>query len=182
MPRRDEATPSNHAPQDDTNDELWHIVDSARNAGAPMNRLDAIRARLATLPPNRIVAFERGLREAFAQSYTEELWGAAYLINGGCSDDGFEYFRGFLIVLGSARFREAVASPDSLADVDEIVSETTELEETRYVAMDAYRSATGNEMPELDLPPYPTIDFTFDFEDEDEMRRRYPRLYARFGP
>ncbi|MFL6076856.1 MAG: DUF4240 domain-containing protein [Mycobacteriales bacterium] len=32
-----------------------------------------------------------------AESYQGDLWGAAYLINGGASDDGFDYFRGWLI-------------------------------------------------------------------------------------
>jgi hypothetical protein len=29
-----------------------------------------------------------------------DQWGAAYLANGGCSDDGFDYFRGWLIGQG----------------------------------------------------------------------------------
>ena len=33
-------------------------------------------------------------------SYRWDLWGAAYLANGGCSDDGFDYFRGWLIGQG----------------------------------------------------------------------------------
>jgi hypothetical protein len=35
-----------------------------------------------------------------ADSYQGDLRAAAYLINGGASDDGFEYFRGRLITQG----------------------------------------------------------------------------------
>lgn len=42
---------------------------------------------------------------------------AASLILGGCSDDGFEYFRGRLIAQGREVFERSVADPDSLADL-----------------------------------------------------------------
>ena len=42
--------------------------------------------------PEEIVAFQRVLDELMDESYRADLWGAAYVINGGCSDDGFEDF------------------------------------------------------------------------------------------
>jgi hypothetical protein len=51
-----------------------------------------------------------------AESYRWDLWGAAYLINGGCSDDGFDYFRGWLLSQGRAIWQATLADPDSLAD------------------------------------------------------------------
>jgi Protein of unknown function (DUF4240) len=65
------------------------------------------------LPP-----FEVQHRQAFADSYDWGLWGAAYVIDGGCSDDGFDYFRAYLISRGRAVFEAAMADPDSLADAD----------------------------------------------------------------
>jgi Protein of unknown function (DUF4240) len=55
-----------------------------------------------------------------AQFYRLALWGAAYLINGGCSDDGFDYFRGWLLSQGHATWQAALADPDSLADHPQI--------------------------------------------------------------
>jgi hypothetical protein len=52
-----------------------------------------------------------------ADSYRNLLWAAAYLINGGCSDDGFESFRCWLIVQGRTVFERSVADPDTLADL-----------------------------------------------------------------
>jgi hypothetical protein len=43
-----------------------------------------------------------------AQSYRLDLWGAAYLVNGGCSDDGFDYFRGWLLRQGRATWQAAL--------------------------------------------------------------------------
>ena len=54
-----------------------------------------------------------------AEAYHWDLWGAAYLINGGCSDDGFEYFRRWLVLQGRDVFQAAVSNPDTLAEVAE---------------------------------------------------------------
>ena len=54
-----------------------------------------------------------------AEAYRWDLWAAAYLIQGGCSDDGFEYFCDWLISLGKHRFEAALRNPDSLAEVIE---------------------------------------------------------------
>jgi hypothetical protein len=42
------------------------------------------------------------------------ICGAAYIIDGGCSDDGFEYFRCWLISRGKETFIKLKANPDSL--------------------------------------------------------------------
>ena len=55
-----------------------------------------------------------------AASDKEDLWGAAYLINGGCSDDGFDHFRGWLMTQGREVFARAVAEPDSLAELPQV--------------------------------------------------------------
>ncbi|MBB6566504.1 hypothetical protein HNR71_002141 [Kribbella sandramycini] len=56
---------------------------------------------LSALPAAEIAALAQPLWELRATSYNWRLWHAAYLINGGCSDDGFEYFRGWLIAQGA---------------------------------------------------------------------------------
>lgn len=60
----------------------------------------ALHDALLRLSDDQLLSFER-LHFAFMyRAYTWELWGAAYVINGGCSDDTFEYFRAALIALG----------------------------------------------------------------------------------
>jgi hypothetical protein len=39
------------------------------------------------------------------------------VINRRCSDDGFDYFRSWLMLQGRETFGRAVAAPDSLADL-----------------------------------------------------------------
>ena len=49
------------------------------------------------------------------ESYRWDLWSAAYLANGGCSGDGFDYFRGWLIGQGRTAYETVLADPDALA-------------------------------------------------------------------
>ena len=51
------------------------------------------------------------------RAYHRDLWQAAVLINGGASDDGFYYFRLWLVGMGKAVFAAALENPDSLANV-----------------------------------------------------------------
>jgi hypothetical protein len=119
-------------------------------------------------------------------SYREDLWGAAYLINGGCSDDGFDAFRGWLMTQGRTVFARAVAEPDSLAElagVRRAASTGEELGVGRMmtVAEEAHRAVTGVGLPAaVGHATAPDVNGFWDFDDEDEARRRLPRLSALF--
>jgi hypothetical protein len=116
----------------------------------------------------------------------EDLWAAAYLINGGCSDDGFDHFRGWLIANGRDVLAGAVREPDSLADLSSVKSAADsgavfEAEAVLSIAAEAYVQATGDEFPASDgAPTRPDAADLWDFDNEDEMRRRLPRLSALF--
>ncbi|GAA0812491.1 DUF4240 domain-containing protein [Spirilliplanes yamanashiensis] len=168
-------------------EEFWAIVDRAR-AGASQPAVVAQRAvdELAARDPGEIVAWGRHLDKVMAASYAEDLWAAAYLINGGCSDDDYDHFRGWLVAHGRDVFARAVRQPDSLADLPAVraaVDSGAEFagQEVLAVAADAYRAATGEDLPPGEPPgPRPSQDDFWDFDNEDEMHRRLPRLAALF--
>ncbi|GLX97612.1 DUF4240 domain-containing protein [Herbidospora sp. NBRC 101105] len=169
--------------------DVWRLVEQARreldDAGA---RADEVARRvvelLAQRRPAEIVAFEQPLWDLLAESYRADLWAAAYVINGGASDDGFDYFRGWLIAQGRTVFHQALADPDSLAGHPVVVraaaaGEDLWCEDILGVAWDAHLAATGEEPPaDAFTVRYPRLDpgWDFDFDDEAEMRRRLPRL------
>ncbi len=161
-------------------DGFWRLVDTARAESEDdddfLVRIDeALRAMPDT---DDVMGFERELEGLLAKSYTWELWGAAYLINGGCSDDGFDYFRAWLIAQGRTVFEAALANPDSLADLD---AADVELEDFLYVASEAYEDRTGDEIRDEAYlqPPLAELRQTFDFENDDEMKTRYPKLWTK---
>ena len=104
---------------------------------------------------------------------------AAYVINGGASDDGFYYFRCWLIGMGRRVYEAALADPDSLADA---VLPGIDAEAEIYAAAhSAWMAVTGR--PDTD--PYPARNEgaelrgeAWDFDDDEEVRRRLPRLAA----
>ncbi|MCJ1678581.1 DUF4240 domain-containing protein [Streptomyces sp. APSN-46.1] len=167
---------------------LWKLIESARADAAP----DEVAARAAHLlalrPAEEIAAAQQVVWDLLAESYRAPLWAAAYVINGGCSDDGFDYFRGWLLTQGEAAFTAALADPDSLADhpsVREAASEGVELwdEAALSIAWTAYEAATGRELPADSFTiSYPPLDpaWDFDFDDTAETSARLPRLSALF--
>ena len=70
---------------------FWRLVDAARaQAGASEQaRAPALRAALATLPADEIQAFQRVYDRMIERANCWDLWGAACLMNGGCSEKRF---------------------------------------------------------------------------------------------
>jgi hypothetical protein len=169
---------------------FWKLIGDARAQADDPADCDAIAANAVTLlaafPRKEIVAAERILSGLMADSYRTTLWAAAYVINGGCSDDGFDYFRGRLIVQGGEVFDHAVVDPDGLADLAVIRAAAArraflECEAVLYVPSQALRAATGEAMPAdayARRPRDPLGGWDFDFDDRPEMQRRLPRLTA----
>jgi Protein of unknown function (DUF4240) len=174
------------------NQGLWELIEAARGQVRDPADAEAVAARAATLlsvrPPGEIVSAGEVLWGLMADSYRRPLWAAAYLVNGGCSDDGFEYFRGWLIMQGRGVYERVVADPDALAGLAAIRVKApggwpVECEDTLYIDSRAYRAATGEELPGLAFRiEYPELDpgWDFDFDDQAEMARRLPRLAALF--
>jgi hypothetical protein len=174
---------------------FWQLIEDARArhaavvAGASVD-CDPVAvtasALLAARSAEEILGAQRALWALMGESYRSPLWAAAYVINGGCSDDGFDYFRGWLILQGREVFERVVADPDALAGLPAVRAaaargEELEAESTLGIAWNAYRALRGEEMPAGAFSVrYPGLDqaWNFDFDDMAEMRRRLPRLVS----
>jgi len=170
-------------------DDFWAVIDRA-TADRPASPGDVAKraaAELATRDPAEIVAWERHLGKVMAASGKEDLWAAAYLINGGCSDEGFDNFRGWLIAHGRDVVARSVREPDSLADLPTVQAAAVnganfEAAEVLTIAAEAHEEAVGSALPAAETPPVTRPDAAqlWDFDNEDEMARRLPRLSALF--
>ena len=158
--------------------DFWVIIDATAGLPEP-TQLQRLRQSLESMPPEDIERFQTEFQKRLAQSYTWDLWGAAYLINGGCSDDCFEYFRAWLVTRGQRVFVAALNSPDSLADLPNLPQEV-EFEAVMYVAGDVYKAKTGRDLPATDSAvKRPELGPGWDFDDPEEARRRLPKLSKR---
>jgi hypothetical protein len=165
-----------------TNASFWPLVAETRSAARnDTGRQSALlEQRLTQLPPAQIVAFGKMRAELDRRAYTYDLWAAAYVIEDGCSSDCFRDFRGYVISLGQAAYEAAIKDPDSLASVAEN-AEQGDWENADNVAPDAYSSVTSDDYPldssDLSGTPRGT---PFDENDIASLKRRFPRLAARF--
>jgi hypothetical protein len=163
-----------------TIDEFWAIVGKAgtESRGDDEAFLENVRARLRELRPEEIVSFDVHYDVVRFRAYRKELWGAAYLMNGGCSDDGFEYFRAWLISRGKKVYEKALVDPDSLADVCDPECDCYELEEFMGLAGEVYESLTGKPLParKREFPKLSGREW-----GEDSLESLYPRISAKMG-
>ena len=181
-------------------EQFWALIEEAKAASGGDCKQQAAQlvAALGERSASDALDYHHIHSWLMAQSYRLELWGAAYLINGGCSDDGFDYFRGWLLGQGQATWQAALQTPDSLASHPQVRARTPqqvpfdylECEDIWGVADRAYQALTGQELTVevADMHPWPAEledDWDpggdWDFDDPAEMRRRYPRLWALYG-
>ena len=123
-----------------TLDEFWAVIDRA-NAEADTFDSTSVRnnlyRQLIKQAPQKMLGFDCIWQEYRSLTKSPMLYGAAVLINGGVSDDRFDYFKNWLILQGRDVYHKAVADPDTLADIP-IPFEDTEWEDCGYVAGHAY--------------------------------------------
>lgn len=122
-----------------TLDEFWNHIRASRRSDPEAHAVRLVK-RLVKLPPEEIIDFDHWWRAAHRKAYRRALWDASSVINGGCSDDGFDYFRDWLILQGRDVFEAAVNDPDTLAA---IVKSDEEYEFEGHPALHAWFAATG---------------------------------------
>ncbi len=175
-----------------TRDEFWDHIESSKRSD-PDEHVERLTKQLAKLPTDEIADFEHWWRVSAAEAYRWDLWGAAYTINGGCSDDGFTDFRSWLILQGRDTFQAALTNPDSLADLDvEEDSATCECypgskawfrataTEPDGDGYEAFHAAVEARHPTAAAVGEPEMGENWDFDDLEETRRRLPRLAAMY--
>jgi hypothetical protein len=172
-----------------TEDEFWEHIRSTRHAD-PDAHVERLTARLAKLPPEECLDFGYLWDVVSKRAYRRDLWGAAYVINGGCSDDGFDYFCDWLTLQGREVYEAAIADPDTLAEV----LDGEEVEHQCHPGADAWFLAAKAEQDDAgyaefqramrfrhpkDLP-LPALAPRWNFDDDNEVRKRFPRLAAMY--
>ncbi|WP_255255272.1 DUF4240 domain-containing protein [Bacillus pseudomycoides] len=95
-------------------EQFWQLI-SEMNAKDETS--DWLVEQLASRSASEIADYEIHFQAALKESYISSLWAAAYIIFGGCSDDLFDYFRGWLIACGKEMFESVLQNPENLANL-----------------------------------------------------------------
>lgn len=168
---------------------FWSYIAAAAGPGGDEHHTRRLEIALTALPPAELIAFYNRYRLQFDRAETGELWAAGTLLNRGHgTDDGFEYFRNWLIGQGREVFEAALADPDSLAGVDVVAGDEAiaEWEAFAYVAAELYKRKTGTDIHDA-MPPRPDgvapSDSKFEWSDytNEVMAQRLPKLWAKYG-
>ncbi len=175
--------------------QFWQLIGEARVQAnnddyEVVNELEML---LLEQTPEDILEFDRHFYRVYFTSYRADLWGAAFIMNGGCSDDAFDYFRGWLITQGREVFEKALKHPDSLATYVPDNAEADfgfENEDVLDVAARVWAKKTGLDRDAFYEARgvggrYPTLEeFVWSDGkgdiDETKGKRLYPKLWSKF--
>ncbi len=163
-----------------TIDEFWNIIGKVhRESGSDMDKkCELLEAKLRRFPLHEIHSFRRSFDECRDRAYTWDLWAAAYIIGGGCSDDAFSDFRATLISMGRETFERVLADPQALADMD-YDADTAHYEGYQYVPMTLEKElGNGQRFPRYAAHPKQPSGVPW---GEDKVAELYPKLAAKYG-
>lgn len=184
------CTPS--SPKTIMNDQtFWQIID-ASFYDCDNNRYqdECLHDLLTQYHPQQILEFYSLFENYRHKADRGDIWAAGLLLNSGHgTDDGFVYFRNWLISMGKEVYFNALENPDSLADVAITVNEDghtqAEYEEFAYIAVDVYEKKTNGRILYDDLEEKELADsddwYGGDFDNPQWLTKNLPHLYQKYG-
>lgn len=172
---------SNFTNSEDFIDEnkFWQIIKITKdNAKNDFEKQQIELAKeLKKLTPGEIIMFGNRFRFFRGEANTWELWGAIYLIHGGCGDDSFNDFREWVIGQGKEFYYKTIKEPETLVEVDTELIEDSEWEGLGYVPADTFEKLIGQEMPHPFKENFETKGTEW---DEDDLKTMFPKLYEKY--
>lgn len=173
-------------------DLYWQIIEnSLANAESLEEQENDLIKELSQLTAEDIIGFKLRTDFFMYQSYQNELWCAASIMNDGCSDDGFQYFRLWLISQGKQIFTDALIDADRLANYfDEGFSEDDlyEFERFAQIPNETFLKVFKQDIHDfIDYDNfnffeenYPEIEINWDDENNTTLQAICPNLYTIF--
>lgn len=165
--------------------EFWALVDRTRKA-SPANMAGQIRAMNAEwelLPARKCLEVFVWSRNLGRRAFTWDMLLAAKLLGGGAlGGDSFADFRDWLVSRGSQDFNHVINCPDNLADLEFRCPFEPDF---FWLPVAAFEQKKGRELRDSDTRNYTPLGRTLAGEPLEltfeVMKRRLPKLWARFG-
>ncbi|KUY25708.1 DUF4240 domain-containing protein [Elizabethkingia ursingii] len=167
----------------------WSIIEkSLQNTNSQDEQEQFLIREISKLTPKEMIGFRLRTDKLLFDTYNSEMWCAGYIMNGGCSDDGFEDFRNWIISRGKDTYYKAKQNPDSLITVTDDNAEMYFFESFWYVALEAFEQKTGEDLYDyIDEDNFKTqkvnnqkIEFNWKEENPESMKKICPKLFAKF--
>jgi hypothetical protein len=151
---------------------FWKIIDESRRGTATLpEHILKLKDELNKLTALQVVEFANRFEVLKNKAYRWDLWGAIYLLAGGCSDDSFEYFREWLIAQGKEKFERALKDPESIKDY---ADPTYNWEGLGYCAAEIYQEKTRKKYIPVDIKAKDAP--SGEEWDEDKLPEMFPAI------
>ncbi|HMS68063.1 MAG: DUF4240 domain-containing protein [Saprospiraceae bacterium] len=163
-------------------DEFWDIIKTTKehSKGDYELQQEILESELSKLTPNEVLLFSNRFRSLRGLANTWELWGAIYIIQGGCGDDSFNDFREWVIGQGKDFYYKTIEDPESLANLDpEFIEETADFEGLGYIPSKVFKDLTGIEIQHTFKENQITTGKEWE-EEGDDLKNMFPKIYAKY--
>jgi hypothetical protein len=163
-----------------TRDGFWNLIarSGLRGRDDKQEQAKELQALLEALSANEIIAFRNHLMKVMREAYRADVWEVIYIVDGGCSNDGFHYFRSWLILQGKETFYRVLADPRLIANYARRGFDLTD-QSLDSAVFRAYETKTGS----IDIPyagPRGPGKLKGKLLDDEGRRKKYPVLWKRF--
>lgn len=181
-----QLAPSNEMLDEET---YWTIIE--KSLKETKNQEDQelfLTSALEQLSPKEMIGFRLRTDKLLFDSYTSNLWCANFVISNGKADDGFDYFRCWLISRGKEAYYKTMENPDYLVNLVENEPKTYDFEGFWYVAVEAFKNMTNKDLQAyIDYENfkttdenYPLLEFNWNVDDPKTMEKVCPVLFKKF--
>ncbi|MEM1321214.1 MAG: DUF4240 domain-containing protein [Bacteroidota bacterium] len=169
-------------------EQFWNIIStSLAQSQSDEEQEELLVGEIAKLSPKEMIGFRLRTDKLLHDTYNSEMWCAGYIIGGGCSDDGFEYFRNWIISRGKEVYYRAKENPDTLAQIVAQEVEELDFEGFGYVAIEAFGRKTGKDLSDYidyevftnEEGSYPQVDFNWNEREPESMKALCPQLFEK---
>jgi hypothetical protein len=158
---------------------FWRLIEESRHELETIGeQSEKLVMALLAFPHQDIEKFIVIMNQKMVALYRWDLWAVGYIMQHGCSNDGFSQFRGWIISQGRETYESAIKSPAVLGDL---------VDKPRYIEFDDFDMA-----PQIAYSKKIGFETVFALADEkgspagavwkdDDLLELYPALCAKFG-
>jgi hypothetical protein len=164
-----------------SDDEFWKLIQLTfdNSEGDYDTQQDELTIELKKLSPQDIILFDNKFRQLRGLAYNWELWGAIYIIHGGCGDDSFTDFRDWVIAQGKEFYYTTLANPESLVEIDQEKIDI-DWEGIGYIPNTVFKDMTGQTLP-IGFEESQEITGKQWKEETDDLKNMFPKLSAKYS-
>ncbi|MFA9191678.1 DUF4240 domain-containing protein [Flavobacterium sp. FZUC8N2.13] len=145
-------------------------------------------SEIEKLSPKEMVGFRLRTDKLLFDSYTSDLWCANYIISNGVAEDGFDYFRCWLVSRGKEAYYKVKENPDYLVNLVENEPQVYDFEGFWHVGLSAFKNRTDKEAYayidyenfKTNDEHYPILEFNWNVDEPITMEKVCPVLYQKF--